>query len=147
MKYVSLLIFILLLSCSASRQRIIDTNEVPSQHRLSAYHFAKSQFEACKTGSYPKLTPQNATAQLIKNLTESEIKKACEKINKDSGELLELNLYQIQSNTKYHIYRYKAKYSATTRTPEIRVYATMDQKFDGIIYKPNWIEEYMPFTP
>lgn len=125
----------------------INPGEISEKSKQDTYIFAKEQFESCKTGKYLKLSSHNSTAHLVKSLTMEDMKSACEKINNDCGELQELSLQEILKDKQSYIFRYKAKYSATNRQPEIRVYTNFNHKFDGIIYKPNWQDKYTPFQP
>lgn len=148
MKATILVIFAsILIGCSPIMPQKINPNEISEKSKLDTYNFAKEQFESCKTGKYPKLTSDNSTPHLVKSLTIEDMKNACEKINNDCGELQELNLQEILKDKERYIFRYKAKYSATNRQPEIRVYTNFNHKFDGIIYKPNWQDKYAPFNP
>lgn len=148
MKTIVTFIFVFLfIACSPVLPQKIKAGQISDQNKMDALNFAKKQFESCKTGKYTGLTTINATPHLVKSLTITEMKNACEKINKDCGELQELHLQEILSDKKSYIYRYKAKYSATAKEPEIRVYTNLNHKFDGIIYKPEWLDKYMPFNP
>lgn len=144
--FISVTIALLLIGCSSMPQHIKE-NEVSEQNKQDAYNFARRQFESCKTGKYTKLSIVNSTPHLVRSLTIDDMKAACEKINSDCGELQELHLQEILRDRESFIYRYKAKYSATTRQPEIRVYTSFNHQFDGIIYKPNWQDKYVPFNP
>ena len=137
----------LLIKCSPTLPQIISTDKISEQNKAAAYNFAKAQFESCKTGKYITLTTVNSTPHLVKTLKVSDMRNACEIINKDCGELLELNLQEVLTKNTGYIYRYKAKYLATTKEPEIRVYTNQNHKFDGLIYKPQWLNEYTPFNP
>jgi hypothetical protein len=148
MKATIIIIFVnILIGCSSSMPQKINPSDISENSKLAAYNFAKEQFESCKTGKYPKLTSDTSTPHLVKSLTIEDMKSACEKINKDCGELQKLNLQEILRDKESYIFRYKAKYSATDRQPEIRVYTNFNHKFDGIIYKPNWQDNYTPFNP
>jgi hypothetical protein len=147
MKIVIIVIISLFISCAPTMPKKIEAGQVSEQNKLNAFNFAKRQFESCKTGKYIPLTTSNSSATLVKSLTIQEMKNACEKINKDCGDLQQLKLQEILMYDGDYIYRYKARYSATTREPEIQVYTDRNHKFNGIIYKPNWIDEYTPFNP
>jgi len=143
MKKITIAIFALLFTaCSSTSPREIKTQKVTDHNKLNALNFAKQQFEGCKTGKFAKLTIETSTPYLIKNLTEKDMKDACEKINKDCGDLQELHLIQILHEKRGYIYRFKAKYSQTSCEPEIRVYTNPNHKFDGLIYKPTWQDKY-----
>ena len=117
------------------------------QNKLDALNFAKQQFEDCKMGEFKLLTTKTSTPYLVRELTEADMKSACEKINKMCGEIKELKLVQILYEKRGYIYRFKAKYSEASCEPEIRVYTNLDHKFDGLIYKPNWEDKYAPYNP
>jgi len=141
------ILLILFIQCSPVQPQIVHAGQISEQNKTAAFNFAKSQFESCKTGKYIPLTTLNATPHLVSTLKISDMQNACEKINKDCGELSELKLQEVLTDKTSYIYRYKAKYSATTKEPEIRVYTNLNHKFDGLIYKPLWLDRYTPFTP
>ena len=148
MKKLFTSIFVLtLVACSSTSPNIVKGNQVSEQNKLDAFNFATQQFEGCITGKFCVLTTETSTPYLVRELTDADMKSACEKINKMCGEIKELKLVQILHEKRGYIYRFKAKYSEASCAPEIRVYTNLDHKFDGLIYKPKWEDKYAPYNP
>ena len=152
------LVFIFIMSCKSQNTTnetklkrddlkksnlVIDT--VAESEIKSAYDFAYQTFMNCDTYEFPKLTSENATERLVKlwDTEKQKVVETCDKYNSTYGKLIKLNLSEILSDkTGYKYFRYKATFSETKNIAEIRVYTNSDNKFDGIIIKPKWSNEY-----
>lgn len=122
---------------------ILPATKVNEAHRSANYEFAKSQFEACTTGKYPALTEANATPGFAAALTVDVARQTCATINQSHGELTKLTLYEIlKRGTSQLVYRYKASYSKAPQQAEIRLYTTLDNKYDGVLFRQVWSTKY-----
>ena len=159
MKYVLLnLILIFCFSCKSSKTNNSITSKdsdlkkyeiaidsVSKTEKKSAYEFAYQTFTNCDTFNFPELTDKNATERLVYLWTHKKNKviETCEKYNAVYGKMNTLKLAEIlgdNTDTKY--FRYKAKFSKTDNTAEIRVFTNSNKKFSGIIIIPEWNDVY-----
>ena len=141
--YLSLTIT--LFSCSTTQTTIPE--KLDSIHIENAKKFAFSQFESCRTGNYIPITTAIATPWLSRELTAEVMKESCVKINERFGTLVELKIEQTLIYKKTLIYRFKATYTKIEHHPEIRVYSNLDNKYSGLILKPEYLEKYTPYKP
>lgn len=111
----------------------------------NATDFAKLQFESCMTGNYIPITKEIATPWLVRDWNEEEQRRACEIINENFGDLVELKIAQTVFYDNRYIYRFKAKYSKLEEYSEIRIYTTLKHKIDGYILKPVWLDKYTKY--
>lgn len=144
---LSLLTLTIVSGCSPSAQLQSEPAGISEANKANARQFAETHFNACTTGKYVPLTTATAIPELVRSLTVADMQKACAEINASYGQLVSLRLKQILTTRKTYIYRYMATYSKTTEPQEIRVYTSMKHKFSGLIFKPQWTDEYTKFKP
>lgn len=135
----------MLFSCSSTQTTIPD--KLDATQIANAKQFAFSQFESCRTGNYIPITTEIATPWLSREYTLAVMKESCVKINETFGTLVELKIEQTLIYKKTLIYRFKATYTKIEHHPEIRVYSTLDNKYSGLILKPEYLEKYTPYKP
>ena len=122
---------------------IISADKVVEAHKTANYEFAKNKFEACEAGNYTPLTRAIATPELVASLTVDLMRQTCLEINKTHGELVKLTLHEVlRRGQSQLIYRYKANYSNAPQQAEIRIYADLDNKYSGIIFRKIWSNKY-----
>ncbi|NHN25346.1 hypothetical protein FIA58_006615 [Flavobacterium jejuense] len=138
-------LIILASSCASTEMTIPD--KLDPIHIANAKEFAFSQFQSCTTESYIPITTKIATPSFSRSLTIDVLKESCKEINESNGTLLKLEIQQTLVYKKTLIYRFKATYSKIEHHPEIRVYSTLANKYNGLILKPEYLEKYTPFKP
>jgi len=159
-KYIILnLILIIAFSCNAQKSTNETESKIPKKIKIAidtvdksvkelAYNFAYGTFANCESYEFPELTAENATEYLINfwKKEKNQVIETCNRCNSEYGKLLKLNLSEVLYD-KYEnkFFRYKAKYSKTENTAEIRIYVNSENKLSGIIIKELWTDKYLEF--
>lgn len=145
MRFLSLLVFILLISCKTT-YRTVSINSISQNEIQRVYDFGKRMLETCKTRKFIQLSQKEVTESLSK-LSLEEMQHACDVLDERNGKFIDMKLIEIiddsfGSNTK--IYRYKANFERNEFLNEVRIWVKPDGKFAGIIWK-EWKDEYIPY--
>jgi hypothetical protein len=145
MRFLSLLVFLLLVSCKTT-YRTVSINSISQNELQRVYDFGKRMLETCKTRKFIQLSQKEVTESLSK-LSLEEMQHACDVLDERNGKFIDMKLIEIiddsfGSNTK--IYRYKANFERNEFLNEVRIWVKPDGKFAGIIWK-EWKNEYIPY--
>ena len=145
MRFLSLLVFLLLISCKTT-YRTVSINSISQNELQRVYDFGKRMLETCKTRKFIQLSQKEVTESLSK-LSLEEMQFACDVLDERNGKFIDMKLIEIiddsfGSNTK--IYRYKANFERNEFLNEVRIWVRPDGKFAGIIWK-EWKDEYIPY--
>ena len=145
MRFLSLLVFLLLISCKTT-YRTVSINSISQNELQRVYDFGKRMLETCKTRKFIQLSQKEVTESLSK-LSLEEMQLACDVLDERNGKFIDMKLIEIiddsfGSNTK--IYRYKANFERNEFLNEVRIWVRPDGKFAGIIWK-EWKDEYIPY--
>ncbi|OYU81251.1 MAG: hypothetical protein CFE23_05665 [Flavobacterium sp. BFFFF1] len=151
MKKLVAISFILLLSigCKARKSGpaivMIDMPEVNATAKNRAYELGKRVLNSCNTSRFTPFTNEEATAQLIKNITPEKITKTCQKFRIKYGKFKDIELSQVLKNKADNslIFRYKAQYQWKHTLKELRVVVNEEGKVSAI-KSTNWVDLYQP---
>jgi len=148
--------FVICLSCKSTDLNTAEVNSNSVKHLIEKEtieddmikrvdDFSLEVFNNCYAHEFPKVNKDIATDRLLSEWKETKTKfiYACEKYGHKYGKLKSLNLIEVLSDKNNNkSFRYKGILSTRSKTIEIRILTTSDDKFDKIIFIPKWSEEY-----
>lgn len=143
-KYFSLLILILLIGCKSSERIVkLEPSEVDSTLKSKVTESGKRVLNSCNTSKFKPFTTDEATTEVINNITPDKISKTCKKFLFKYGKFENLQLVEILQNksSKSKIFRYKAIYERKQITKELRITINNENKI-AEIKSTDWVDTF-----
>ncbi len=149
MKKLCLGCFILFWSCSPKKAiekltyEKIAPSEVSVLQKERAYELGKRVLMTCNTSSFKPFTTEEATQEVIANLTKDKISITCHNIARGFGQFNDMKLVEVVrlKRAKVTVFRYICDYEKKYRIKELRVAIDDDNKITAIKSK-DWQDQF-----
>lgn len=148
MKKIILLLSIIVLIGCKSKKPDTTTEEKPEEVKImklavtgvdanlktKAYELGKRILMTCNTSKFKPFNQNEATPEVIDNITEAKLSKTCGKFRQWYGPFQDLKLMEIykDNETKTTIFRFKALYTKAVANKELRVYMNEKSQVSAI---------------
>ncbi len=118
-------------------------SEVSSLHKTRTYELGKRVLMTCNTSTFKPFTNQEATPEVINNITKDKISLTCHNVLRGFGKFNDMQLIEVirDEAASISIFRYKCDYEKKYRIKELRVSINDDNKITAINSK-DWTDEF-----
>ncbi len=134
-RYSVLLLLILIISCKSTHRIVkLEPSLVDNSLKTKVTELGKRVLNSCNTSKFKPFTTEEATPEVISNITPDKISKTCKKFLFKYGKFESIQLMEILQNksTKSKIFRYKAIYERKRIIKELRITVNEEDKISEI---------------
>lgn len=143
-QYIYLLFLILIIGCKSTNRIVkLESSAVESTLKNKVTELGRRVLNSCNTSKFKPFTPEEATAEVISNITIDKISKTCKKFLFKYGKFENIQLVEILENksTKSKIFRYKAIYERKLIKKELRITVNEDNLISEI-KSTDWVDTF-----
>lgn len=143
-KYISILILVLLIGCKSTERIVkLEPSDVDTSLKNKVTESGKRVLNSCNTSKFKPFTTDEATTEVINNITPDKISKTCKKFLFKYGKFENIQLVEVLQNksSKSKIFRYKAIYERKQTTKELRITLNNEDKI-AEIKSTDWVDTF-----
>ncbi|CAL2104284.1 conserved protein of unknown function [Tenacibaculum sp. 190130A14a] len=120
--------------------------DISDKRKNELKQFAFESYNICKLDSMPLITKENTEYRSFRKGWIPIMLKECDSIKLKNGAINSLQLEQyLSDNVLGRVYRFKAQFDKLSKPSEIRIYASLKDKYRGIFVIDKWYSNYMEF--
>lgn len=141
-RYLAILLLILIISCKSTNRIVkLEPSAVENSLKTKVTELGKRVLNSCNTSKFKPFTTEEATQDVINNITPDKISKTCKKFLFKYGKFENIQLIEILQNkaTKSKIFRYKAIYERKRIIKELRI-TVNDENQISEIKSTDWTD-------
>ncbi|WP_291118442.1 hypothetical protein [Flavobacterium sp. UBA6135] len=122
---------------------VLAVSEVSTIQKNRTYELGKRVLMTCNTSAFKPFSSQEATNEVITNITKEKISLTCHNVLRGFGQFNDMKLVEvIRDNTNsITIFRYQCDYEKKYRIKELRVSINDDNKITAINSK-DWKDAF-----
>ncbi len=123
----------------------VELATINSLKKNRAYDLGKRVLMTCNTSKFKPFTKEEATEDVLKNITIEKLSKTCQNVIRGFGKFNDIELIEALrfEDEKITLFRYKCNYEKKYYTKELRVAINDDNKITSIKTK-DWKDEFKP---
>ena len=122
-------------------------NQISSKRKKDLESFVLKSYSKCERDYMPLITKENTEYRSYRKDWISLMIAECDSIKSKNGEFKILKFEQYLSDDVYSkVYRFKVKFEKLTKPSEIRIFATMKDKYRGIFVVDKWYNNYLKLS-